>query len=100
MKIIVEKSRLSLNPAQFLRLAGYAYITDRRSGQDSYVRRLGAGFYPRFHLYAEEDGDKIIFNLHLDQKRPSYAGAHAHNAEYEGEVVETEIQRMRQLLNI
>jgi len=38
-----------------------------------------------------------MFNLHLDQKQPSYAGAHAHNAEYEGEIVEREIERLKQL---
>lgn len=83
----------------FLRHAGYANIYDRRSGQESCVRRLGGGFYPRFHMYIEERGEQIIFNLHLDQKQPSYAGAHAHNAEYDGEVVEGEIERLKNLLS-
>ena len=99
MKLIVNKNQLKESPANFLRQAGYGYIQDRRSGQDSFARRLGSGFYPRLHMYAEESGDNIIFNLHLDQKQPSYPGAHAHNAEYDGEVVEQEIQRLKQLLN-
>ncbi|MFH1427077.1 MAG: hypothetical protein ABIG60_00925, partial [Patescibacteria group bacterium] len=78
--------------------AGYAYIQDRQTGKDSFVRRLGSNFYPRFHMYLEEEADKIIFNLHLDQKKPSYAGTHAHNAEYDGEVVEREIARLQELL--
>ncbi len=83
-----------------MRRAGYAHIRDRGSGSESFVRRLGSGFYPRFHIYAEEQGDKIIFNLHLDQKRPSYAAAHAHNAEYEGEVVEREIERLKSIMTM
>lgn len=85
-------------PEQFLRRAGYGYIRDRKTGRDSFARRLGAGFYPRLHMYADEQGDSIIFNLHLDQKQPSYPGASAHNAEYGGEVVEEEIERLEKLI--
>ena len=90
-------------PEQFLRRAGYGYIRDRRSGQESFVRRFGAGFYPRLHMYFEEkpsagsgrDG-QIIFNLHLDQKQASYEGAdHMHNADHDGPVVEAEIERIK-----
>ncbi|PIP19098.1 hypothetical protein COY23_00130 [bacterium (Candidatus Torokbacteria) CG_4_10_14_0_2_um_filter_35_8] len=49
-------------------------------------------------MYVNYSGDKIIFNLHLDQKKPSYVGAHKHNAEYEGEIVEAEIKRLKSLL--
>ncbi len=81
---------------QFLRRAGYGYIRDRRSGQESFVRRFGAGFYPRLHMYFEEKGEQIIFNLHLDQKQASYEGAnHMHNADHEGPVVEAEIERLK-----
>ncbi len=99
MKLILNKN-LKESPANFLRQAGYGYIQDRRSGQDSFVRRLGSGFYPRLHMYAEESGDNIIFNLHLDQKQPSYSGAHAHNAEYDSQIVAEEIERLKQLLKI
>lgn len=98
MKLIIDKNQLNEAPEIFLRHAGYGFIYDRRSGQSSFVRRLGGGFYPRFHMYIEENDKQVIFNLHLDQKQPSYAGAHAHNAEYEGEVVEQEIQRLKQLV--
>lgn len=80
---------------QFLRKAGYGYIRDRRTGHDSYVRRLGSGFYPRLHMYVEEKNSSIFLNLHLDQKQVSYEGAHAHNAEYDGEVVGREIERLK-----
>lgn len=98
MKIIINKSQISLNPEQFLRRVGYGYIRDRRTGSESFVRRLGQGFYPRLHMYIKKDDDKIIFNLHLDQKQPSYAGVPAHNAEYDGEVVGTEIERLKGLI--
>ena len=98
MKLITNKSELDTAPEPWLRKAAYSYIRDRRSGQDSFVRRLGSGFYPRFHMYFNEDGGKIIFNLHLDQKQASYQGAHMHNAEYEGEQVAAEIARLKNLL--
>lgn len=95
MKLILDKNALDQTPEQLLRQAGYAYLTDPYTGQESYVRRLGRGFYPRFHLYLEERNGQAIFNLHLDQKQASYAGAHAHNAEYDGEVVEREMARIK-----
>jgi len=100
MKLIVDKNQLNMNPEQFLRRAGYGYIRDCASGRDSFARRLGSGFYPRFHIYAEERGEKVIFNLHLDQKRPSYKGARMHNAEYDSEMVIEEIDRLKRLLGL
>jgi hypothetical protein len=99
MKLRIEKSKLAESPALFLRQAGYSYIINRQNGQESFVRRLTRDFYPRFHLYVAGEDDAIIFNLHLDQKRPIYRGApHAHNAEYEGEAVEREIDRLKELI--
>ncbi|MDD4271910.1 MAG: hypothetical protein PHF50_03860 [Patescibacteria group bacterium] len=95
MKLILDKNILDQAPENLLRQAGYAFLTDRRTGQESYVRRFGRGFYPRFHLYLEEQNSQVILNLHLDQKQASYEGAHAHNAEYEGEVVEAEMARIK-----
>lgn len=87
-----------MSPEQFLRRAGYGYIRDRKTGHDSYVRRLGSGFYPRLHMYVEERNRQTVFNLHLDQKQASYEGAHMHNAEYDGPVVWGEIERLKSLL--
>ncbi|OIO07502.1 hypothetical protein CO115_00890 [Candidatus Falkowbacteria bacterium CG_4_9_14_3_um_filter_36_9] len=99
MKLIINKNQLNASPEQFLRRAGYGYIRDRQSGSESYVYRLGRNFYPRLHMYVEAGAEKIIFNLHLDQKQPSYQGASMHNAEYGGEVVEKEIARLKQLMD-
>ncbi|MDP2736484.1 MAG: hypothetical protein Q8O59_01715 [bacterium] len=95
MKLILDKNVLDQAPENLLRQAGYAYLMDRNSGQESYVRRLNRGFYPRFHLYLEEQNNQVILNLHLDQKQASYEGAHAHNAEYDGELVEKEMERIK-----
>ncbi len=97
MKLKIPKDKLDITPEQFLRRAGYVFIQDKR-GKESFVRRLGRNFYPRFHIYIEAEEDFIVFSLHLDQKRPIYSGAHAHNAEYDGEVVEAEIERLRSLV--
>jgi hypothetical protein len=98
MKLIISKNQISEQPEQFLRRAGYGYITDYHTGHDSFVRRLAHDFYPRLHMYIDREDDKIIFNLHLDQKKASYQGSHMHNAEYDGEVVENEISRLKSLL--
>ncbi|MBI4779160.1 hypothetical protein HY797_01760, partial [Candidatus Falkowbacteria bacterium] len=66
MRLILDKNILNQAPESLLRQAGYAYLTDRNTGQESYVRRLNRGFYPRFHLYLEEQNKQVIFNLHLD----------------------------------
>ena len=98
MKFTINKANLSVSPAIWLRQAGYSIFMDKRSGQDSYTRRLGGNFYPRFHIYIEESQEQYIFNLHLDQKRPSYPGARAHSGEYDGEYVEQEIARLKALV--
>ncbi len=98
MKLIINKNQIEGAAEQFLRRAGYGYIRDRQRGKESFVRRLGSGFYPRLHMYAQDRGEQIIFDLHLDQKQASYQGSHMHNAEYEGEIVKVEIERLKSLL--
>jgi len=99
MKITLNKGRLDINPDFFLRRAGYGQISSYHTGKTSYVRRFSRDHYPRFHLYYEKTSDRIIFDLHLDQKQASYEGAdHAHNAEHDGPVVEAEIDRLKALL--
>jgi len=98
MKLILDNNQLSQTPANLLRQAGYAYLLDRNTGQESFVRGLGRGFYPRFHLYLAEQNGQVILNLHLDQKQASYAGARAHNAEYDGELVAAEMARINELV--
>ncbi len=94
MKIILREQEFNETPERLLQRAGYNYQR-ARSGQESMVRRVGRGNFPRFHAYINREGDKVIINLHLDQKQPSYGVASAHSGEYEGEVVEKEIERLK-----
>ncbi|MFH1188964.1 MAG: hypothetical protein V1652_03940 [bacterium] len=98
MKII--SPLLSYNEAsRFLtRTAGYIKILDRKTRTESFVRTLQGIHYPRFHIYPEQKENYVILNLHLDQKQPRYMEAHAHNAEYDGAVVENEKNRLVTLL--
>jgi hypothetical protein len=103
MKLAVNKKLLEQAPEMWLRSAGYAFIPEREDGQASFARRLSRDFYPRFHIYFTEQkntaGEEIVtFNLHLDQKRPGYAGQNRHNAEYDGEVVAREMERLKSRL--
>ena len=99
MQLFIPKEKIS-NHELFLRRASYGRIFDRRSGQISYARRLRGSLYPRLHLYVDDKGDKIVFNLHLDQRQTRYKGASAHAGEYDGPIVEGEINRLKQLLKL
>lgn len=95
MKFQADKRKIRLTLDNCLRKAGYFQITDRISGQLSYVRRLSKiQHYPRFHLYIEESFEDYKFNLHLDQKRASYRGQVAHSADYDEPLVAEEAERI------
>ena len=95
MKLVLKKNQLNITSEQFLRKAGYAYIRSRYDNTDSFVRRLTRSHYPRLHIHIKEIDDKVCFNLHLDQKKPSYPGVKMHNAEHEGKIIEEEIKRLK-----
>ena len=94
MKLIIYKNQIGGNYDRFIRGAGYSYFQDRRSGKESYSRRLGRGIFPKFHMYIKDQGEKIVFDLHLDQKQVSYKGQNMHSGEYDGTAVEGEIERI------
>lgn len=98
--MIITIARPDNQPDVIFRRAGYVPFRDPRSGEESYVRRLGIHFYPRFHLYVEEIPGKLRLNLHLDQKQPSYQGFRKHSGEYDGSTVEAEAERLYTALNI
>lgn len=54
--------------------------------------------YPRFHIYLKIENENLVFNLHLDQKKPIYRGASAHAGEYQGQAVEDEAKRIKTLI--
>jgi len=95
MKLTVNKNHLSLQIEQIMRKAGYTFISDRNTGKESFVRRLTGDYYPRFHVYIHEEGEKAVVDIHLDQKKASYQGTSAHSGEYGGENVEDELERIK-----
>lgn len=104
MKLIVNKSLLvNFSADEFLRRAGFAYIYDNIKEHGSYVKRLSRDYYPRLHVYVMPKKDKegrelIVIEMHLDQKKASYSGVKMHSAEYDGEVVEAEINNLKNLM--
>lgn len=101
MKFII-KGPLKDNIYNLMRRIGYLFLDkDKTTGELSFVnpiRMVGKRCYPRFHIYLKIENDDLIFNLHLDQKRPIYKGAKSHSGEYEGEIVEKEAERIQQTL--
>ena len=93
MKLILPVSSVP-NALDVLRKAGYSPFVDPKSKKESFVLRPTAGFYPRFHLYLKEEKGELIFDLHIDQKKPSYAGSRMHAGEYDGKKVEEELKRI------
>ncbi|HHX58806.1 MAG TPA: hypothetical protein GX706_03500 [Candidatus Moranbacteria bacterium] len=94
MKFRLPIEKFTNQPTQIVRRAGYFRIFDSKTGHESFIRKLTADRYPRFHLYLMEEDDEIIFDLHLDQRATRYEGQTAHNADYESEEVRTELTRI------
>ncbi len=81
-----------------MRKAGYFFL-EKNEAKSEFVFVRPPRDYPRFHLFLKVEDEKLIFNLHLDQKRPIYKGTPAHSGEYEGETVEKEAGRIKVMLN-
>jgi len=84
-----------------IRKIGYVFWgKDEEKGEFNFIRPLEKGGYPRFHIYLKINPKRknIAFNLHLDQKRTIYKGSSAHSGEYDGEVVEKGIKRIKKIL--
>ena len=96
MKFIL-KGPFKENIYSLMRKVGYYFQGKDEEKSELIFIRLPKGF-PRFHLFVKAENENLIFNLHLDQKRPIYKGAPAHAGEYHGEVVEKEAERIKQML--
>ena len=103
-----EIKNLSKSINDLMRTIGYKPAYYQNSEEFSVVRQLGRNDYPRFHLYIKKVGSTVdqstvlsyIFNLHLDQKKPSYEGSTGHSGEYDGDLVEGEMERIKSLLMV
>lgn len=88
---------LPVTPREFLHKAGYGDHRDQHATKDSWTKRLGPDFYPRYHVYIEPQANGFVVDLHLDQKKPSYEGSSAHSGEYDGAAVEREAVRLKEV---
>jgi hypothetical protein len=95
MDFSVYKEKLPVSGHEVMQRFGYGHITSHHTGKDSYVKRLYREHYPRFHCYISEGDGKVTFSLHLDQKEASYKGNHMHSGEYDGPLVESEIDNLK-----
>ncbi len=100
MKIVLHSQE---NIQNIMRRCGY-FFTKEEKNELAFARPLsssGSG-YPRFHIYAKVDdvSRETKINLHLDQKKPIYQGVAAHSGEYEGEIVEKEAERIKNILGL
>jgi len=97
MEIIVENPRY--NETYFMRDCSYKPWRDPRSGNTSFIRRLGRSYYPRFHIKARRgDNHSLIFDLHLDARRPMHRKGVRCYEDSESDVVQAEAARIRSLL--
>ena len=78
------------NARNLLRRLGYGEHIGH-GGQTSFSKRLSGADFPRFHVYVEENAQGLQINLHLDQKPVNLGGGSAHGGEYEGTLVEREM---------
>ena len=100
MKFILKKPKDSIYNA--MRQIGYRFQNENKEKQEmSFIKPVGLRDFPRFHIYLKinEKSDDIIFNLHLDQKGPVYKAAPAHSADYEGDIVEKEAERIKIIIS-
>ena len=97
MKFIIKN--VKKNITTLIRKVGYRYLKEDKE-EVILIRPLERGGYPRFHLFLKinPESQELIFNLHLDQKKPVYKNAPAHAADYEGEALEREVERIKRAL--
>lgn len=91
------KGPLRENIYSLMRKAGYYFQGKNEEKSELIFVRPPRG-YPRFHIFLKVENENLIFNLHLDQKKPIYKGITAHSGEYDGELVEKEAERIKQIL--
>jgi hypothetical protein len=94
MNIILQN--LKDNARTLIRRAGYGERFDHRTQHTSYSRRLdGHNPYPNYHVYLADKNGGVEVSLHIDQKQASYGVGHMHSGDYEGPLVEQELERIK-----
>jgi len=97
-----EIKNVTRSQNDLMRVIGYRPAFFQNESEVSIIRPIGGKDYPRFHLYIKaifEEQGAYSFNLHLDQKKPSYQGSTGHSGEYDGPLLVEEAGRIKNLLN-
>ena len=98
MRFTLNKTNLRVNTPTLMKKCGYHY-TGLFRGEPGFARRAGRGRYPQFHIYVnQEKPQKLVLNLHLDAKKASYAGTKMHAGEYDTDVVQQEVVRVKSVI--
>ena len=98
MLIEIPQEKIRENIPRLMRRLGYQRLVDRRTGREGYIRRLSAGFYPRFHAHLElKESGGLILDLHFENYKPMHKRGTS-RVENEGEVLEQEVSRIANLL--
>ena len=96
MKFVINNPKRE-NVYNLLRGIGYHFLDkNEKTGELNFARPLRG--FPRFHIYLKINDENLIFNLHLDQKKPIYKGTTAHSGEYDGATIEQEAERIKEEL--
>jgi hypothetical protein len=93
MKIIIKRPS-NKNTRGLMKDLGYYFHKKDIDTEELMFSRPARG-YPRFHIYLKEKEDDLFINLHLDQKKPIYQNSTAHQADYQGEIIESEAERIK-----
>lgn len=96
------KIALTDNTVNIMRRAGYAFQKHVDGGEMAFVRRLANGEFPRFHIYAKEEGfGALIVSIHLDAKGETHGAASTHAGEYDTDgALGPEVERLKKLWTV
>jgi hypothetical protein len=98
MRFVFQDPQKNKNLPTRLREAGYRFERQASPEEMVFIKGFEGADFPRWHLYAKSNPNGWELNLHLDQKRPIYRGASAHGGEYDGPLVEKELNRIKNIL--
>lgn len=88
---------LADNARNLMRRLGYGEHIGH-GGQISFEKRLSGLAFPRFHAYVEDKNSGIQINLHLDQKPSNLGSGAMHGGEYEGPMIQNEMDRLTRVI--
>ena len=82
-----------------MRTCGYKPWRNPKTGEQSFIKRTGAGFYPRFHCLMFQDREaNVIIDLHFDKIRPMHKIGVRSYEDHESLVVQNEAERIAAIL--